>query len=174
MSNGDFFFPWAHHTSCRNLPSEVPSLPRSLSGLIKRKILKARWGGRLVFFMLFPCWKTFSGSMSSQPKPGLSAWHSKPQMLCLHLAYSVLVPPVSLSGRPASACPRALTLSPSHPCSDCSPPWNAILLPSANRILPVQSSKTPFKFYLPCKRPWVLQLSLTVFLCGERSMVPST
>lgn len=62
-----------YYTPCLNLLSEILSLPGSLSVLIKRKILKSVGVGSVLSFMTFLCWKTFSGSGSSQRKPGLSA-----------------------------------------------------------------------------------------------------
>ena len=68
-----------YYTPCLNLLSEILPLPGSLSVLIKRKILKSGGVGSVLFFMTFLCWKTFNGSRSSQPKPGLSARHSEPE-----------------------------------------------------------------------------------------------
>ena len=64
--------------------------------------------------------------------------------------------------------------SPSHPGSDCSLSWNALLLPSTSQILPVWSPRPVHPEYSLQIFPWVPQLLPSSFLYGERIIVPTT
>ena len=131
-----------------NLLSEIPPLPRSLSVLIKGKILLEGSGQ--------------GGSSSSchflVEKLSMALYQLLPPAWPLGLtlrALDALAPSGLfsvglfwlLSGKTASALSQSTPmLPPSHPCLDCSLSTNALLLPSAGQILPI--SKAPCKFSL--------------------------
>ena len=63
---------------------------------------------------------------------------------------------------------------PPHTLAQISPFLGMLSLSSTSQTSPDQSFRGPSKFSLPQNLPWVLQLSTTSFLCGEKAVVSTT